>query len=141
MYDGLWRPDRNPPPTPGGSPPPKPPVGSASSRETLDAYVSRGMLTSERQASGRESRFDPAEVARLAERTRSGGRAGRLDIVIDSALTLLDPAGKLWYRGWDAEAACREASFEDVAEWLWTGASRREDIAPSMPATRVLRRR
>ncbi len=57
-----------------------------------------------------------------------GGRAGRLDIVIDSALTLLDPAGKLWYRGWDAEAACREASFEDVAEWLWTGASRREDI-------------
>ncbi|MGO8874720.1 MAG: citrate/2-methylcitrate synthase [Acidimicrobiales bacterium] len=88
-------------------------------RETLYAYVSRGMLARRREVGGRESRFDPAEVARLAARTRSGGRAGRLDIVIDSALTLLDPIGKLWYRGWDAEAACRSATFEDVAEWLW----------------------
>jgi citrate synthase len=99
-------------------------------RETLYAYVSRGMLTRRRETGGRESRFDPAEVARLAERTRSGGRAGRLDIVIDSALTLLDPAGRIWYRGWDVETACRMASFEEVADWLWTGGSRVEVMAP-----------
>jgi len=91
-------------------------------RETLYAYVSRGMLTRRKATGSRESRFDPAEVARLAERARSGGgRAGALEVVIDSALTLLDPAGHLWYRGWDAEDACRTAGFEQVAEWLWTG--------------------
>jgi citrate synthase len=90
-------------------------------RETLYAYVSRGMLTRRRQAGARESRFDPAEVARLAERRRSGSsRAGALEVVIDSALTLLDPAGRFWFRGWDVEEACRMASFEQVAEWLWT---------------------
>jgi len=91
-------------------------------RETLYAYVSRGMLTSRRVPGGRESRFDPAEVARLAERSRAGGKAGALEIVIDSGLTLLDPAGHLFFRGWDVAEACRQASFEQVAEWLWTGA-------------------
>jgi citrate synthase len=91
-------------------------------RETLYAYVSRGMLARRKEAGSRESRFDPAEVARLAEGRRSGtGRPGALEVVIDSALTLLDPAGRLWYRAWDAEVAGRTASFEQVAEWLWTG--------------------
>lgn len=93
-------------------------------RETLYAYVSRGMLTRRKEAGGRESRFDPAEVARLAEcRRAGGGRAGAVDVVIDSALTLLDPAGRLWYRGWDVEEACRAASFEQVAKWLWMGST------------------
>jgi len=90
-------------------------------RETLYAYVSRGMLTRRQQPGSRESRFDPAEIARLAERTRSGGRAGSLEVVVDSSLTLLDPAGRLWFRGKDAELACQEQSFEEIAEWLWTG--------------------
>jgi citrate synthase len=90
-------------------------------RETLYAYVSRGMLSRRRLTGARESRFDPAEVARLAGRTRSGGRAGSLDLVIDSSLTLLEPAGRLWFRGWNAEEACTTASFESVAAWLWTG--------------------
>jgi citrate synthase len=88
-------------------------------RETLYAYVSRGMLTRRREPGTRESRFDPAEIARLTERTRSGGRAGSLEVVIDSSLTLLDPAGRLWFRGKDAEVACREVGFEAMAEWLW----------------------
>jgi citrate synthase len=41
--------------------------------------------------------------------------------VIDSSLTLLEPAGRLWFRGWNAEEACTTASFESVAAWLWTG--------------------
>jgi len=89
-------------------------------RETLYAYVSRGMLTSRPSPAGRGSLFDPAEVSRLARRTRSGGRAGALEVVVDSRLTLLEPAGRLWLRGWDAEEACRRATFEQVAEWLWS---------------------
>jgi citrate synthase len=90
-------------------------------QETLYAYVSRGMLSRRKDPGARESRFDPAEVARLSERRRSGSsRAGALEVVIDSALTLLDPVGRIWFRGWDVEEASRTASFEEVAEWLWT---------------------
>ena len=88
-------------------------------RETLYAYVSRGLLTSRRVAGERRSRFDDAEVRRLAERRRAGGRAGSLELVVDSGLTLLDPSGRLWFRGWDVADACRRATFEEVAEWLW----------------------
>jgi citrate synthase len=107
-------------------------------RETLYAYVSRGMLSRRRPAGGRESRFDPAEVARLAGRARSGGRSGSLDLVIDSALTLLEPGGRLWFRGWDAEEACTTASFERVAAWLWTGQAEAFDEAPFAAPDAVL---
>lgn len=40
-------------------------------------------------------------------------------LVIDSGLTLLDPSGGLWYRGWEAAEASRSAWFEHVALWLW----------------------
>jgi citrate synthase len=90
-------------------------------RETLYAYVSRGMLTRRKETGSRESRFDPAEIGRLAEgRRTAGGLPGAVEVVIDSALTLLDPSGRLWFRGWDVEIGCRRASFEQVAEWLWT---------------------
>src|SRR5580658_4983785 len=89
-------------------------------RETLYAYVSRGMLTRRKETGSRESRFDPAEIGRLAEgRRTAGGLPGAVEVVIDSALTLLDPSGRLWFRGWDVEIGCRRASFEQVAEWLW----------------------
>jgi citrate synthase len=102
-------------------------------RETLYAYVSRGLLSRKRTPGGRESLFDPAEVTRLAARHRGGGRAGALELIVDSSLTLLDPAGKLYYRGWDAEVACLGASFEEVAEWLWTG---RDGAGGSLRGTR-----
>ena len=88
---------------------------------TLYAYVSRGLLRSHRTAGSRESRYEAAEIERLAARARTGGRAGGLELVVDTALTLLDPAGALYYRGLDATHLCRTAAFEDVAEWLWTG--------------------
>lgn len=87
---------------------------------TLYAYVSRGMLSSRRAPGGRTSTFDPGEIARLAARARSGGRAGALELVVDSGLTLLDPAGRLSYRGVDA-ASLVPSGFEAVAEWLWLG--------------------
>ncbi|HLX89488.1 MAG TPA: citrate/2-methylcitrate synthase, partial [Acidimicrobiales bacterium] len=81
--------------------------------------VSRGLLESRRVPGSRESRFDPHEVSRLAERRRAGGRAGALELVVDSDLTLLEPAGGLWFRGWNVESACGRVSFEEIAEWLW----------------------
>lgn len=88
-------------------------------RETLYAYVSRGLLASRRLAGNRQSRFDPDEVRRLAERRRAGGRAGALEVVVDSQLTLLEPAGRLWFRGRDVTEAAGRASFEEIAQWLW----------------------
>ena len=90
--------------------------------ETLYAYVSRGLLSSHRVGQGRRgSVYSRAEVERLAARARRGGRAGGLEVLVDSGLTLLDPEGHLHYRGWDATEAAVVASYERVAEWLWTG--------------------
>jgi citrate synthase len=101
-------------------------------RETLYAYVSRGMLASRRVPGTRESRFDRKEIARLAARARPTGRVGAFEVVIDSGLTLLEPDGGLWYRGWDATEACRQASFEEVARWLWgSGGSPAAFAAPA----------
>ncbi|HEX7094644.1 MAG TPA: helix-turn-helix domain-containing protein, partial [Acidimicrobiales bacterium] len=54
-------------------------------RETLYAYVSRGLLES-RRLDGKTSTFDPAEVDALRRR-RARQKAGRLDTTIVSAIT------------------------------------------------------
>jgi citrate synthase len=88
--------------------------------ETLYAYVSRGLLTSHRVPGSRQTRFEVAEVERLAGRGRRRGQTLGPELVVDSGLTLLEPAGGLFYRGWDATDAAHRASYERVAEWLWT---------------------
>ena len=89
---------------------------------TLYAYVSRGLLVSHSiPGAHRGSRYRKADIDRLAGRSRGRAAAGAFSVVVDSALTLVDPSGHLYYRGWDVPAASREASFERVAEWLWTG--------------------
>lgn len=113
---------------------------------TLYAYVSRGVLSRQRTPAG--STFDAQEVAILARtsrrhsrpgetasrrmgsrpRTSAGadglaGLAGRTDgadPVFVTELTLID-AGRLYYRGVDVVGLSRTATFEAVAEWLWTG--------------------
>jgi citrate synthase len=90
--------------------------------QTVYAYVSRGLLTRHPDADGRRSRFDPAEVERLAARARHGGRAGALEVVVDSELTLIDVEGRLWFRGRDATELARFRSFEQVAALLWDDA-------------------
>ena len=87
--------------------------------QTVYAYVSRGMLTRHRDSDGRRSRFDPTEVERLAGRARHGGRAGALEVVVDTELTHIDVDGGLHYRGRDATELARFRSFEQVAELLW----------------------
>ena len=104
--------------------------------QTLYAYVSRGLIRSERVRGTRTSRFRREDVERLALRARrtthADGPPGGLDVVIDTELTLLDPAGALAYRGWDAVDAARDATYETVAEWLWTG--ERATEPPTWPA-------
>jgi citrate synthase len=107
--------------------------------QTLYAYVSRGLVRSEHVPGTRRSRFARDDVERLALRARRTTAPGGLDVVIDTELTLLDPDGVLAYRGWDAVDAARRATYEEVAEWLWTGrrASPPPTWVPSADAVRI----
>ncbi|WP_225846659.1 citrate/2-methylcitrate synthase [Streptomyces sp. HPF1205] len=111
--------------------------------ETLYAYVSRGLLSSRRARGGRGSTFDPAEIARLARRGRPAsagdrdaedtgraggaaerGGAGGWGGGVRTSITLID-GDRYYFRGVDATALAEAYSFEEVAEWLWTGVPRR----------------
>ena len=88
---------------------------------TLYAYVSRGLLSRERSPDGRTSTFDPVEVDRLARPGRARrGRRPATDLVVPSALTAIDQ-GLPWYRGMAVTDLAATRTFEEVAEWLWTG--------------------
>ncbi len=89
--------------------------------QTLYAYVSRGLVHREAVPGTRRSRYRRDDVERLAQGSRPVSRAGRLDVVIDTSLTQLEPSGALTYRGWNVVDAAHDASFETVAEWLWLG--------------------
>src|SRR5688500_7193971 len=88
---------------------------------TLYAYVSRGLLGRERSPDGRTSTFDPAEIDRLARpgRARRGRRPASC-LIVRSALTAIDQ-GIPWYRGVAVTDLAATHTFEEVAEWLWTG--------------------
>jgi citrate synthase len=91
-------------------------------RETVYAYVSRGLLERHPASGPHDSRFDPAEVERLAARARRPDRSSALEVVVETELTLLDPAGRLSYRGRDAIELAKFRSFEEVVALLWDGA-------------------
>src|SRR6266487_1588279 len=93
--------------------------------ETLYAYVSRGLLRRERSPDGRRSWFDPAEVERLAERSRQPAARGAARLAVSSAITSIQ-GGRHRYRGVDATELARDRSFEEVAHWLWTAELPRE---------------
>ncbi|HEY2330649.1 MAG TPA: citrate/2-methylcitrate synthase [Acidimicrobiales bacterium] len=89
--------------------------------ETLYAYVSRGLLPRERPPGSRSSRFRRVDVDALRERSHPRSRDRVREVLIDSAVTLLDPAGRLLYRGREVTELAGTWSFERTAEWLWTG--------------------
>lgn len=91
-------------------------------RETVYAYVSRGLLERHPASGPHDSQFDPEEVERLATRARRPDRSSALEVVVETELTLLDPAGRLSYRGRDAVELARFRSFEEVVALLWDGA-------------------
>ena len=91
-------------------------------RETVYAYVSRGLL----------ERHPASGPAPLRVRSRGGraaggagaapGRSSALEVVVETELTLLEPEGRLSYRGRDAVELAKFRSFEEVVALLWDGA-------------------
>src|SRR5262245_49974909 len=101
-------------------------------RATLYAYVSRGLLTA-RQLRGRQgSWFDPVELDTLTRRAKHPAER-RPELRIASAVTLID-GGRFWYRGMVPDQLAATASYERVAELLWTGDL--PDTAPRWPVDR-----
>lgn len=91
--------------------------------ETVYAYVSRGQLTSRRVPGGRGSTFDAQEVEALARRNRresSGSSASGGELSVRTRITLIEP-NAYYFRGVDATELAARHTYEEVAEWLWTG--------------------
>jgi citrate synthase len=109
------------------------------SRDTLYAYVSRGLIRSEKQAGTRARLYDAEDVALLQQRKegrRDPGRAATQLLhwgapLLESRLTLIRD-GRLHYRGIDVEGFLGESSFEQVAGFLW-GRALGEGIDPVVP--------
>jgi citrate synthase len=96
---------------------------------TVYAYVSRGLLHSERNADGKGSLFAEAQVEAFAARRGRPVRDG-VGPVIRTGLTLIRD-GRLSYRGHDALRLARESSYESVVTLLWTGELRDVPLEPS----------
>ncbi|MEI5521317.1 citrate/2-methylcitrate synthase [Streptomyces brasiliscabiei] len=111
--------------------------------ETVYAYVSRGQLSSRRDPGGRGSTFDADEVTALAGRNRrdSGGSpATGGEFAVRTRLTLIE-RDRYYLRGVDATELAARHSYEEVAEWLWTGELRpgASFTAPKASATAARR--
>jgi citrate synthase len=95
-------------------------------RQTLYAYVSRGLLAASPGADHRERLYSREAVERLASTRRRGRKPGEIAKatldwgmpVLESRLTLIE-RGKLYYRGQDAVRLAETSSVEDVAALLW----------------------
>lgn len=98
--------------------------------ETVYAYVSRGQLNSRRAPGGRGSTFDAAEVDALVRRTgrREPSPAGG-DLEFRTGITLIE-TDRYYFRGVDATELTTHYSYEEIAEWLWTG-----DLRPGIRFT------
>lgn len=109
-------------------------------RQTIYAYVSRGMLESHRDIDGKSSLFDPADIARL-QRGRRSARRGRLEVPISTSITNVTD-GRVEYRGISINSlAAERRSFESVASLLWRGELQgHSPWVPPKNATRHARR-
>lgn len=96
---------------------------------TIYAYVSRGLIRSERIGPGRERRYRRDDVLRLKRRAEvraDPGSAARHAFehsaapILDSSITLIAEQ-ELYYRGHPVTALARTHSFEQVVALLWCG--------------------
>jgi citrate synthase len=86
---------------------------------TLYAYVSRGLVESHRDPSGRGSLFDLADIEGLAARSRGGRQTATRLATITTGVTQLSQAAGPLYRGRLATQLATSMRFEEVAELLW----------------------
>ncbi|MFD0549883.1 citrate synthase [Streptomyces rectiviolaceus] len=93
--------------------------------ETVYAYVSRGQLSSRRGPGSRGSTLDAEEVESLARKNRREPAATSAsgELSVRTRITLIDK-DRYYYRGVDAMEMALAYSYEEVAEWLWTGVMR-----------------
>src|ERR1700716_3168532 len=99
-------------------------------RDTLYAYVSRGLLRSVAVPGSRERGYRADDVEKLrAGRGANRARSGPLIPVIDSAICLIED-GRLYYRGIDVIHLADTAILEDIADLLWAGEGALFQTAP-----------
>lgn len=113
------------------------------SRQTLYAYVSRGLLHADTGSRHRESRYLASDIERLAQQRTRGRKPrdvarGTLDWglpVLESAITLIEDQ-QLFYRGQNALVLAASSSLEDLAALLWKcdAAAAFGAEAPELPA-------
>jgi citrate synthase len=111
--------------------------------ETVYAYVSRGQLSSRREPGGRGSTFDAEEVAALARRNRrepTGIPPAAGELSVRTGITLID-RDRYYFRGVDATELAARHSYEEIAEWLWTGRLRSGITFTAPDATVTVARR
>ncbi len=106
-------------------------------RDTLYAYVSRGLLHSVGMPGSRERGYRAADVERF--RASRGSGRGQLNEtlvpVIDSAICLIEN-GRFYYRGIDAVRLAESATLEEVASLLWGEESRPPPVPTRPPLAR-----
>ena len=89
---------------------------------TLYAYVSRGLLRGQRGSDGRSTVFAADDIEQLARRgrPRRASSPPSLELLIETSITEITP-GDVRYRNHSSTALAASATFEQVAELLWTG--------------------
>jgi citrate synthase len=85
---------------------------------TLYAYVSRGLLTSQRATDGKRSLFDVEQIEALARRSRGGKQVETRLATVTTGITQLRQDGP-YYRGRQTAGLATTATFEEVAALLW----------------------
>ena len=117
--------------------------------ETLYAYVSRGLIRSERIAAGRRRHYRRADVLRVRQRAEirtDPGSAARQAFersaapILNSELTLITER-ELYYRGHPVTKLALTHTFEQVVALLWSGDLEAPIPALARPALPKVRRR
>lgn len=98
-------------------------------KETIYAYVSRGILGREKAVDGKVSTFDADEVDRL-RRERVRGHPGRLEAAVATSITEVSD-GHVSYRSTPIdELASAGVGYEQVASLLWNVPTTGPWVAP-----------
>jgi citrate synthase len=101
---------------------------------TVYSYVSRGLLTSRRNADGKHSLFAKPDIDAFVAGRKRPSTPG-----IQTGITLIKD-GNLYYRGRDACVLARTSSFEAVTNLLWTGDLEHVDLMPDFDLEALARK-